>query len=180
MQTARRSAQRFPAALALLTLASLAVLAALWLTRAFERSVSEPRGSASGAIAIAEPWARAAPRGSPDSPGTSAVYLEIRNTSAADDTLLGASSAAADAVEVHRTTLDNGVMRMQPAGRVVVPAKGAVKLEPGGLHIMLIGLRQDLTAGGEVVVTLQFERAGEVEVRAPVRSVNRAMEDSGH
>ncbi len=117
------------------------------------------------AIAIESAWARAAGR-----TGTSAVYLVIRNHSSQDDVLLGARSDVADTVEVHRSFMDQGMMRMEPAGRVVVPARGTLTLEPGGLHIMLIGLRRDLTEGTHLTVTLQFERAGPITVQVPVRA----------
>jgi copper(I)-binding protein len=63
-------------------------------------------------------------------------------------------------------------MRMQPTGPLPVPAGGQVRLEPGGLHIMLIGLHQDLTTDSEFVLTLTFERAGTLNLRVPVRSAN--------
>jgi protein SCO1/2 len=117
------------------------------------------------ALAIESAWARAAGR-----TGTSAVYLVIRNHSSQDDALLGARSDVAETVEVHRSFMDQGMMRMEPAGRVVVPARGTLTLEPGGLHIMLIGLRRDLTEGTHLTVTLQFERAGPITVQVPVRA----------
>jgi protein SCO1/2 len=119
----------------------------------------------SSALAIESAWARAAGR-----TGTSAVYLVIRNHSSQDDALLGARSDVAETVEVHRSFMDQGMMRMEPAGRVVVPARGILTLEPGGLHIMLIGLRRDLTEGTHLTVTLQFERAGPITVQVPVRA----------
>jgi copper(I)-binding protein len=65
----------------------------------------------------------------------------IQNRGGAEDALVGARCPAADATEVHRTTVEGGVMRMRPAGEVVVPPNAALTLEPGGLHVMLLGLR---------------------------------------
>ena len=101
---------------------------------------------------------------------TSAVYLSIRNSGPIDDTLLDVQTDVAVAAEIHRTTAQDGVMRMGPAGPLLVPAGGTLALEPGGLHIMLIGLHQDLRPGSQVRLTLRFERAGDVEVLVPIRA----------
>lgn len=122
------------------------------------------------AIAIEGAWARAAARDAAGRGGSSAVYLVVRNRSSHNDALLGARSDVADAVEMHRSFMDQGMMRMEPVGRVMVPARGTLTLEPGGLHIMLIGLRRDLTEGAHLTLTLQFERAGPVTVQVPVRA----------
>ncbi len=119
-----------------------------------------------GGISVDGAWARAAA-----GPGaTSAVYLTIHNGGTTDDQLVGARSDAAQMVEVHRSSMDNGVMRMSPAGPLTVPAGGDVTLEPGGLHIMLMDLPADLAEGSKIDVTLVFEAAGEVPVQVPVRS----------
>ncbi len=119
-----------------------------------------------GGISVDGAWARAA-----SGPGaTSAVYLKIHNAGTTDDQLVGARSDAARMVEVHRSSMDNGVMRMSPAGPVIVPAGGDVALQPGGLHIMLMDLPADLAEGSKIDVTLVFEAAGEVPVQVPVRS----------
>jgi hypothetical protein len=109
-------------------------------------------------------WIRAGQAG-----GTTALYTTIRNAGASADTLVGAACEAADTVEVHRSFMDGTMMRMVPAGDVPLPAGEQVNLEPGGLHIMLIGLRGDLAEGARLPVTLRFARAGEVTVVADVR-----------
>ena len=119
-----------------------------------------------GGVSVEDAWARAAA-----GPGaTSAVYLTIHNAGATDDQLVGARSDAARTVEVHRSSMDNGVMRMSPAGPVPVPAGGDLALQPGGLHIMLMDLPNDLAEGSKIDVTLAFEVAGDVPVQVPVRS----------
>ena len=120
-------------------------------------------------ISVEGAWARAAVQDANAGGGMSAVYMVVHNRSDEDDTLIGVHSDAANAAEVHRTAMENGVMQMQPAGGVAVPAKGQVTLEPGGLHVMLMGLRQDLREGSAVTVTMQFERA--VPVQVPVRRI---------
>ena len=65
----------------------------------------------------------------------------------------------------------NGVMKMTPQERVDVPARGQVSFKPGGLHVMLIGLRQELKPGDKFPVTLRFEKAGDRTIEAVVREM---------
>jgi copper(I)-binding protein len=128
-------------------------------------SPAEVRPAPAPGIAVEGPWARAA-----GATANTAAYLVLRNRGPAGDALIAARSGAADAVELHRSSMDGGVMRMRPVERIDVPAQGQMALEPGGLHVMLIGLRQDLPAGASLTVTLVFEQAGEVDVAVPVRA----------
>jgi copper(I)-binding protein len=109
-------------------------------------------------------------RPSPSEGGTGGAFMTIANNSGAADRLIRASSPAAKMVEIHETIDDNGVMKMRPvAGGFEIPAGGKLELKPGGKHIMLMGLTAPLTEGGEVEITLTFEKAGEVTVKAPVK-----------
>lgn len=83
----------------------------------------------------------------------------------ADDRLVGASSPSAASVSLHRTDA-SGAMRATDA--VAVPAGATVPFVPGGDHLMLEGLVAPLLPGDDVIVNLEFERAGVVEVTAPV------------
>jgi hypothetical protein len=100
-----------------------------------------------------------------------AAYLTLVNPGESADRLLRASSEIAKAVELHKSELQGEVMTMQPVDSIEIPANGQVKLEPGGLHLMLIGLSENLTPGQKVLIQLVFEKAGEMtvdfEVRAP-------------
>ena len=114
---------------------------------------------------IADAWAR---------PGTagaeSAAYLAITAPSGAADALLSASSAAADMVQLHEVSTDaDGMTGMHHIDRLDIPAGETVRLEPGGYHLMLMGLTADLAAGGTIELTLVFERAGSVVVQAEIR-----------
>ncbi|HEU5317600.1 MAG TPA: copper chaperone PCu(A)C, partial [Chloroflexota bacterium] len=135
---------------------------------------SEPRPThgPGGGLVLEDAWARAATAtwdadGAPSANG--AVYLSIRNAGSQADRLTGAACGAAQTVEVHRSAMEDGVMRMRPAGEVEIPPHGRVALEPGGLHVMLIGLRHDLREGDVLPVTLRFAAAGDQTVRADVR-----------
>lgn len=111
-----------------------------------------------------------------------AVYLNFVNTGAADR-LIGAAvdDAVAGKVELHTTVLDGTVMRMREVEAIDLAAESTTALEPGGLHIMLIDLKQPLRAGGNFPLTLEFEKAGTLTASIPVRKRTEMMpEQSGH
>lgn len=104
------------------------------------------------------------------STGASAAgYLVVRNQSDRPDRLVGVSSPRG-AAELHDMVMDGGMMSMRRAEAFDIPAGGALALERGGKHIMLIGLTGGLAAGEVVPVTLTFENAGEVTVDFPVKA----------
>jgi copper(I)-binding protein len=117
-----------------------------------------------GDLVIAAPWSRAAGQG-----GTGAGFLAISNRGAVADRLLSASSPAARVTEIHAHVRDGDVMRMRPVPAIDLPPGQTVSLQPGGLHLMLIGLTRPLQAGQSVPVTLVFERAGAVQVELAVQ-----------
>jgi len=63
------------------------------------------------------------------------------------------------------------MMRMRRLERIEIPAGETLSLEPGGLHLMLIGLKEDLQPGGQVDLTLTFDDGAQTQVQAPVRKV---------
>lgn len=102
--------------------------------------------------------------------GTGAAFMLIQNSGAEDDVLLGGATDVANVVEVHEMAEAEGVMEMRPlSDGLTIPAGGEETLEPGGYHIMLIGLREDLTNGKTFDLMLRFEKAGEVTVPVTVR-----------
>ncbi len=102
--------------------------------------------------------------------GTAAAFMVIHNGGAEDDVLLGGETDIANVLEVHEMADVDGVMEMRPlTDGLTLPAGGEEALEPGGYHIMLIGLREDLTNGKTFDLTLHFEKAGEVTVTVTVR-----------
>lgn len=99
-----------------------------------------------------------------------AGYMVIANSSGQADALLSASSPSASSVEIHQTSTDmSGMTGMQPIARLDVPAGGTVKLEPGGYHLMIMGLAKPLAVGDKLELDLVFEHAGKVVVQAEVR-----------
>jgi copper(I)-binding protein len=100
----------------------------------------------------------------------SAAYMTIANKGDTDDTLKSARTPKAKAVELHQTTMTaDGVMQMRKVeDGLPVEAGASLVLEPGGAHLMLLGLEDALKAGEELVLTLEFANAGAVDVVVPV------------
>ncbi|MBI5841332.1 MAG: copper chaperone PCu(A)C [Chloroflexi bacterium] len=119
-------------------------------------------------------WIRTAAQGE-----NSALYMLLHNHATESDELLGVSSDIADAVEIHETTMDNDVMQMSPVASVILDPDAEVYFEPGGLHVMFIGLKQDLKAGDEVQVTLHFKNHEDIILTVPVQEEAGEM-DSNH
>ncbi len=113
-----------------------------------------------GKIFIAHPWSR------PTAPGIpmGVAYLSLENRGTAEDALISASTPAASRVEFHQTTLSEGIARMRPLTEVALPPGKTVKVEPGGVHFMLVELKHPLEAGTQVPLTLVFRNAGRIEV----------------
>ena len=125
-------------------------------------------------LAIQEAWVRPAalPETAGGAPVNSAAYLVVENRGGAPDRLLGVGFSGASRVELHESFVDStGVARMRRVEGIDVGAGAEARLEPGGLHVMLMGLRAPLVAGDSVDLVLRFERSGERTVRAEVRPI---------
>ena len=118
-----------------------------------------------GDLHIDHPWTRAA-----GANANGAGFMTIRNRGTEPDRLLAASTPAARVVELHTHIREGEVMRMRPVQDIPIPPGQTVRLRPGGLHVMLIGLTEPLRPGTEVPLTLRFERAGEVRVMLAVEA----------
>lgn len=124
---------------------------------------------------VVDAWARPAPMLMPQAgqmradTGNGALYVTLRNGGSEPDALLGATSDAAEHVELHETIRDGDVMRMRPVARLEIPAGTALAMQPGGLHIMLINLKRALRPGDRVPVTLTFAHAAPLSLEVPVR-----------
>jgi copper(I)-binding protein len=133
-------------------------------------------GQSQGPIRIESSWARATP------PGAKAggAFVTLLNTGDAPDRLVSASSGAAERIELHTHIKDGDVMRMREVeGGIPLPPGETVKLQPGGFHIMLLGLKQGLNAGSSFPLTLTFEKAGSVRMDVPVEAMG-SMGPGGH
>jgi len=162
----------------------LKTVAAALLVLIAGTSVQAQQGQPAG-VTVVQPWARATPAGAK----VGAAYMELKAGAAGADKLLSVASDAAEVVELHTHTMDDGVARMRRVDDIPVPAAGSVALKPGGYHVMLINLKQQLKAGEKIKLTLKFEKAGTVEVDAAVQPIGaqgvgggqaKGMDHSGH
>ena len=126
-----------------------------------------------GSNEIEHPWARATAPGA----ANGAVYLVIKNEGKTADRLLSASSPAAAKVQLHAHIDDNGVMRMREINAIDLGPDASVKLAPGGLHVMLLGLTDALKKGKAFPLTLTFEKAGSVTVQVAVQGAGDLKPD---
>lgn len=105
------------------------------------------------------------------------VYMILTNNSAKADRLLSITTAASDTAQVHESVEKDGIATMKPIAALEIPAGGTVELKPGGIHVMLTGLKAPLKKGDMIMLELEFEQAGTVEVMAHVGDV---AEDHAH
>jgi copper(I)-binding protein len=117
-----------------------------------------------GNLIVVDASARATPPGAT----VGVIYFSIRNTGASADALESVSTPAAGSVQLHATSRVNGVLQMREVKAVECPPGVTVKAEPGGLHVMLIGLAAPLTLGTSLDVTLRFHAAGVLTLKVPV------------
>src|SRR5262249_38293257 len=133
-----------------------------------------------GDILITQAWSRATPSGAK----VAGAYLTVENKGGTADKLIGGSGDVAGRVEIHEMGMDGGVMKMRPLdkGVEIDPGK-TVKFAPGGYHFMLLDLKTPLKQGDKVPLTLQFEKAGKVNVSLDVQGVGAqapAADSGGH
>lgn len=115
-------------------------------------------------LEVADAWIRSAPPGMDMLAG----YARLSNPGRAERVVVGFDSPAFAAVELHRTTIEDGISRMRPVPRLRIPAGGEVVLQPGGLHLMLISPIHPVAEGERVPVRILFEDGEMVEVEFPV------------
>jgi periplasmic copper chaperone A len=121
-----------------------------------------------GSIEIGTPWARATPKGA----SVGGAYMTITNRGAEADRLIGVSSPVANQIEVHQMAMDKGVMSMRPVpGGLEIKPGQTVVLNPESFHLMLIGLKQPLAQGAQVKATLEFAKAGKLDIEYVVESM---------
>lgn len=121
-------------------------------------------------VTIANAWVRSTVPGQE----VAGAYMEI--TSTKDARLVKAETPVAKLVEIHSMKMEGGVMRMQAMEALPLPAKKTVKLAPGGYHLMLVGIKQQLKPGDKIPLTLTVDEAGkaarEITIQALVRQIN--------
>jgi copper(I)-binding protein len=137
-----------------------------------EDAVSEPAG---GALLVENVWAQPTLAGSQQG----AVYLTVRNDGDGDDALVSVSTPVAEHAMLHASVVTNGTAVMTAQENVPAPAHDSVVFEPGGLHVMLMGVAEPLTVGMTAPITFTFAHAGAVETTFTVRTLQDYLSEHG-
>lgn len=127
-------------------------------------------------IEVVDAWAKASLAGTTNG----AAFVTLSNRSGEGDRIVGAESPVAAKVELHTHMMNDGVMKMRPVAAIDLAAGETAKMEPGGLHVMLLGLTEPLTEGASFPLTLILERSGRVQVEVMVKASNAMGAGHGH
>ncbi len=134
--------------------------------------------TAQAQVTVKDAWVRATV---PQQKATGA-FMQLKATK--NSKLVSASSPLTPAVEVHEMAMQDIVMKMRQVPAVELPAGKTVELKPGGYHVMLMDLKQQVKEGDTVPLTLVIEgpdgKRESVEVKAPVRALNASAQPAGH
>ncbi len=136
----------------------------LGITLALALGWTQAASAADPTIRAGEAWARAT---GPDTP-TGMVFLALTNSGAEADRLVSATTPASAKVEFHRHVHADGSMKMQRQDSIELPPGGTIRFSPGGLHVMLDGLKTRLAAGQTLTLSLTFAKSAPVSVAIPV------------
>ena len=118
-----------------------------------------------GELAVTSAWSRS----TPPVAKVGVVYFTLRNDTKKSDRLLKLSTPVAAKAEVHRTEVLDGIARMREVAVLHVDAGQTLAFQPGGLHVMLTGLKKPLVAGTAFDLEMLFEVAGPRKVKVTVR-----------
>jgi hypothetical protein len=124
----------------------------------------------SAEMEVVNAWARASVPGA----RAGAAYITLKSEE--DDVLLSVSTEFARSAEIHATEDNDGIMSMEYLDKLSLPAGVEVGMAPGGYHIMLMGLKQDLKAGLELPITLAFKHSSTRHVRVPIKPLTYKVE----
>ena len=116
-------------------------------------------------LSVTNAWSRS----TPPVAKVGVVYFTLKNDTGKSDRLLKLSTSVAEKVEVHRTEVLDGIARMREVAVLHLDAGQTLEFKPGGMHVMLMGLRKPLVAGTAYELDLLFEVAGARKVKVLVR-----------
>ncbi|MTI42699.1 hypothetical protein JM93_02910 [Roseibium hamelinense] len=129
-----------------------------------------------GDLIIENTWTRATPPRAKAGGG----FITITNNGSKEDRLVAATSPVSPRVELHEMAVNDGVMQMRElADGITIPAGETISLEPGGLHIMFMGIGEGFKQGSQVPVTLSFEHGGDIEVNLSVAKIGAKNMEHG-
>ncbi len=149
-------------------MANMRALSAAFLALAVSISPALGHDFQAGSITIDHPWSRATPPVAPVAGG----YLTLTNDGDIADRLISISSPLSDRVEIHESTVSDGVASMRPVQIGIEIGSGeTVELQPGGMHIMFLKPSRPLKDGERFAATLVFEQAGAIDVEFAVQNM---------
>lgn len=152
-----------------LLLRARATLAAGAITLILSGAAGTTLSAQAATVTARDAWTREAPAGRK----VTAVFLVMQNSGTAARSIVSGRADVGDTLELHEMKRDGEMMRMSPVQSIAVPAGGQVELRPGGLHLMLFGLKKPLVTGDTVHVTLTMDDGSRVAVSAPVRAMRQ-------
>lgn len=116
------------------------------------------------AVGIDDGWVRVSEYSDHEG-GMTGAFATFTNNTDADITIVGGTAEIAGMVEVHEVVMIDDQMKMQPKeGGIVIPAGKSLTLEPGGLHIMLMGLKKPILVGDKITMTIDLDGADDLNV----------------
>ncbi|MEH6826399.1 MAG: copper chaperone PCu(A)C [Motiliproteus sp.] len=115
-------------------------------------------------------------RASPPGVSTAAVFLSAHNSGTAPISITAAQTPAASNAELHNHIEHEGMLQMRQVDAIEIPAQGSVRLQPGGYHIMLIGLKTALKEGDEQMLMLTLSSGEMIHLTLPVRKIQPTAE----
>lgn len=120
--------------------------------------------SPKGKLEVKDGWIRPAVKGM-----NTAFYFKVENNSDKVDTLLSVKSTVAKTVQIHETFKQDGMMGMRQIKSIAINSKAILEFKPGGYHIMVMNLKEDLKKGNSAEFILHFKYAGDITIKAPVK-----------
>jgi copper(I)-binding protein len=143
------------------------LVAIMLFAAALQGAPAQSQEVKAGDLVISQPWSRAAPKGAE----MASSYLTVENKGASADRLLGGSAAAAEKLDVQQISMVGGGLTAHPVeGGLAIAPGDKVVLAPGGYYLALQNLKTPLKKGSKVSITLQFEKAGKIDVAFDVLS----------
>jgi len=130
-------------------------------------------GTAADAISVSDPYIPAMPAGQPNG----LAYMGLANGSDQDVELVGAEGTVSKVFELHTHIMKDGMMMMKKIDKIDIPAGKTVMLETSGLHVMLIGLTQELKPESSASLTLVFSDGSKKQLDVPVRKMQMSAEE---
>ena len=129
-----------------------------------------------GDLMIDHPWARASIGQAPNG----AAYMALMTKGSETDRLVAVESDVAKRIELHTHLMEDGVMKMRQVEAIEVAPGEPTVLKPGGLHVMLMGLKEPLVEGQRFPLTLVFEKAGRVQIEVAIQGPTDMEAQDGH